>query len=158
MDLKWYAIKVFWKRTARIKDIMDEWGLEYYAQNLIPSYVFIHTDEATVKRFANSQFGFIYLYCDKVTHKPSVIPDREIDIFRIVTQAAQSGLDFLDGDPEKYKVGDLVRVTDGPFKGAEGYVKRIKKDRRLVVIISGIAAVATSFIPPELLEKVEQTA
>ncbi|MBO4566019.1 MAG: UpxY family transcription antiterminator [Bacteroidales bacterium] len=140
-----------------MRDILDEWGLEYYAQNLIPSYLFIRTDEATIKRFANKQFGYIYLYCDRVTHKPSVVPDREIEIFRIVTQAAQSGLEFLDGNPEKYKVGDLVRVTDGPFKGAEGYVKRIKKDRRLVVIISGIAAVATSFIPPELLEKVENS-
>ncbi|MBO4454894.1 MAG: KOW motif-containing protein [Bacteroidales bacterium] len=140
-----------------MRDILDEWGLEYYAQNLIPSYLFIRTDEATIKRFANKQFGYIYLYCDRVTHKPSVVPDREIEIFRIVTQAAQSGLEFLDGNPEKYKVGDLVRVTDGPFKGAEGYVKRIKKDRRLVVIISGVAAVATSFIQPELLEKVENS-
>ena len=151
-------MKVFWKRTARIREILDELGMEYYAQNLLPSYVFIHTDEATVKRFANNQFGYIYLYCDRETHKPCVVPDREIEIFKIVTRAAETGLEFLDGNPELYKVGDLVRVTDGPFKGAEGYVKRIKKDRRLVVIISGVAAVATSFIPPELLEKVEETA
>ena len=140
-----------------MKDILDEWGLEYYAQNVIPSYLFIRTDSATIKRFANSQFGYIYLYTDRTTHKPSVVPDREMEIFKIVTQASDTGLDFLDGNPEKYRVGDLVRVTDGPFKGTEGYVKRIKKDRRLVVIISGVAAVATSFIPPDLLEKVEDS-
>jgi len=157
MDLNWYAIKVFWKRTARIKDILDELGMEYYAQSLLPSYIFIHTDQQSIKKFADSQFGFIYLYCDRATHKPSIVPDKEIEIFKIVCSSADTGLDFLDGSPEKYRVGDLVRVTDGPFKGAEGYVKRIKKDRRLVVIISGIAAVATSFIPPELLEKVDDS-
>ena len=45
-----------------------------------------------------------------------------------------------------------MRVTDGVFKGAEGYVKRIKKDRRLVVSIRGVVAVATSYIPPQFLE------
>ena len=45
-------------------------------------------------------------------------------------------------------------MTGGPFQGAEGYVVRIKKDRRLVVTISGVAAIATSFIPMELLEKI----
>lgn len=155
MDLHWYAIKVFWKRTARIREELDELGFEYYAQNLIPSYVFIRTDEVSIKRFASRQFGFIYLYCDRETRKPSVVPDKEMEIFKIVTRVAETGLDFLDDNPEKYRVGDLVRVTDGPFKGVEGYVRRIRKDRRLVVIITGVAAVATSYIPPELLEKVD---
>ena len=155
VDQHWYAIKVFWKRTARMKDVLDELGMEYYAQNVMPSYFFVHTDGASIKRLADSQFGFMYLYCDRATRKPAVVPDKEVEIFKIMTQAAATGLEFLDGNPEKYKVGDLVRVTDGPFKGAEGYVRRIRKDRRLVVIISGIAAVATSFIPPDLLEKVE---
>ena len=45
-------------------------------------------------------------------------------------------------------------MKEGPLKGAEGYIKRIRRDRRLLVAIEGFVAVATSFIPPELLEKV----
>ena len=156
MDLKWYAIKVFWRRTARIREVLDGLGMEYYAQKVVPSYVFIHTDELSAKRLAHNQFGFIYLYSDRKNRKPVVVPDREIEIFKIVTSVQDTGLELLDEDPSKYMVGDLVRVTEGPFKGAEGYVKRIRKDRRLVVIISGVAAIATSFIPPSQLEKVEQ--
>jgi transcription antitermination factor NusG len=48
-----------------------------------------------------------------------------------------------------------VVVTDGPFKGAEGHIKRIKKDRRLVVTIAGVVAVATAYIHPSMLKKVE---
>jgi transcription antitermination factor NusG len=55
----------------------------------------------------------------------------------------------------QYHEGDLVRVTEGPFKGAVGHIKRIKKDRRLIVSISGIAAVATSYIHPQFLETVK---
>ena len=154
MDLNWYAIKVFWRRTARMKEVLDALGMEYYAQDVVPSYVFIHTDEANAKRLAHSQFGFIYLYSDRKTRKPVVVPDREVEIFKIVTSVQSTGFELLDEDPRKYMVGDLVRVIDGPFKGAEGYIKRIRKDRRLVVIISGVAAIATAFIPPSQLEKV----
>ena len=47
-----------------------------------------------------------------------------------------------------------MRVLEGPLKGAEGYIKRIRKDRRLLVAIEGFIAVATTFIPPQFLEKV----
>jgi ribosomal protein L24 len=52
-------------------------------------------------------------------------------------------------------MGDRVVVTGGPFKGAEGHIKRIKRDRRLVVTIPGIVAVATAYIHPDLLKKVD---
>jgi hypothetical protein len=47
-------------------------------------------------------------------------------------------------------------VLEGPLKGAEGYIKRIRKDRRLLVAIEGFIAVATSFIPFQYLEKVPE--
>ena len=48
-----------------------------------------------------------------------------------------------------------MRVTGGIFKGAEGYIKRIRGDKRLIVCIEGIIAVATSYIPSVYLEKIE---
>ena len=49
-----------------------------------------------------------------------------------------------------------MRVTGGPLKGAEGYIKRIRKDQRLLVCVEGVIAVATSYIPNELLEKITE--
>ena len=37
----------------------------------------------------------------------------------------------------------LIHIC-GPFKGAEGYIKRIRGNRRLVVALEGIIAVATT--------------
>ena len=154
-QIHWYAVKVFWRRTEPIKDALDELGVEYFAQNLLPSYMFIRTDANNILKIRDRFFGKLYLYADRETKKPSVIPDKELETFRIVCSSCDTGLEFLGDNPEKYMKGDKVHVLDGPFKGAEGYVIRIKKDRRLVVTISGLVAVATSFIPMELLEKVE---
>ena len=56
---------------------------------------------------------------------------------------------------EEWTKGDKVRVTGGLFEGAEGYIKRIKGNHRLVVAIEGITAVATSYIPTCYLERIE---
>lgn len=154
--LKWYAIRVFWNRTEAVKDMLEERGLEYYAQTLMPAYIFIHTTLQCISLLRQTEYNRFYVYIDRVTRVPLPIPDREVEIFRIVTSAGASDFEFLGDDPSVYQKGDLVRVTDGPFKGAEGYIKRIRKDRRLVVTISGVAAIATAHIPMELLEKVQQ--
>ena len=99
--------------------------------------------------------GFVYRSADRKSF--SVIPDRQMAAFRLVTESGVSGLSFFsDDDITRYKQGDKVRVTEGPLKGAEGYIRRIKKDRRLLVSIEGVVAVATSYIPVHQLEKVEE--
>ena len=66
-------------------------------------------------------------------------------------------MDFFAADEmTRYKTGDRVRVIGGPLKGAEGYIKRIRKDQRLLVCVEGVIAVATSYIPNELLEKITE--
>ena len=48
-----------------------------------------------------------------------------------------------------------MRVIDGIYKGAEGIVKRIRRDRKLLVAVNGVAIVAISHIPMQFLEKIE---
>ena len=49
-----------------------------------------------------------------------------------------------------------MRVIDGIYKGAEGVVKRIRKDRKLLIAVTGVAVVAVSHIPQSYLEKIEK--
>ncbi len=98
--------------------------------------------------------GFVYKMADRKTD--AVIPDKQMAMFRMVCSSGADGLEFFsDEDMTRYKAGDRVRVLEGPLKGAEGYIKRIRKDRRLLVSIEGFIAVATSYIPPQFLEVVE---
>ncbi len=96
-----------------------------------------------------------YVYSDVETKQPRVIPDKEMDSFILVTSVRDMGLELLPKDTVECKIGDHVRVIDGVFKGAEGYVKRIQGRKRLIVSIEGIAVVATSYIPRSFLEKIE---
>ncbi len=102
--------------------------------------------------------GFVYTRINQKTEQrePQVIPDRQMDIFMMVVNSGVTGLDFFSEEKiVNYAEGDRVRVLRGPLKGAEGYIKRIKKDRRLLVSVRGFIAVATCFIPFEDLEKIE---
>lgn len=84
---------------------------------------------------------------------PVAIPDREMDIFMLVTSGGKLGVEYLGDDSPGYHLGDRVRVTDGPFTGSEGHIARIRGNHRLVVSIKGLCAVATSYIPMAFLKK-----
>lgn len=125
---------------------------------LVRSLMFLRCQGKDIKklRYDIGDRGFVYLKSDGKT--PAVIPDREMAIFRLVADSEETGLTFYQGDPmTRFKEGVRVRVKEGPLKGAEGYIKRIKRDRRLLVAIEGVVAVATAFIPPENLEPVPET-
>ena len=66
---------------------------------------------------------------------------------------SEPGFEFFPDEAIDYRSGDKVRVTGGPFKGAEGYIKRIRGNRRLIVALEGVIAVATTYIPGCFLEK-----
>ena len=93
----------------------------------------------------------LYTRLEDMKRIPLVIPDEEMNTFMLVTSAGEKGIEYYDDAP-KFHQGDRVRVTDGKFKGAEGYICRVKKNRRLVVSIQGVCAVLTSYIPRSFLE------
>lgn len=124
---------------------------------LISSMMFIRCEKEDLRcvREDIEGKGFIYMNADWTA--PAVIPEREMKDFRMVADSGALGLEIFNDDSiTRYKTGARVRVKEGPLKGAEGYIKRIKKDRRLVVAIAGVVAIATTYIPPSELEIVEE--
>lgn len=155
--LSWYAAKVFYNKTAPIKKILDDEKVKYYIpSDVIPSLLFFYSTEQYARQLRENHYKQMWIYCEKESHRPSIIPQAEMEIFIFVTTAGRQGLIYLGEDKPEYHVGDRVRVIDGPFKGAEGHIKRIKKDRRLIVAVRGVAAVATSYIHPNFLEKADR--
>lgn len=152
--LDWYAIKVFYNRVAALTEYLKGRDVEIYTQKIVPSLVFVKAEEQLILDLRFERYQDLFVYSDRQTRKPCVIPEDQMRVFRLVTSSGDEGLEYLGEDEPKYHEGDLVRVLAGPLKGAEGHIKRIKKDRRLVVSIAGVCAVATSYIPPALLEKI----
>ena len=172
VGLHWYALKVFWNRVVYLKSLLDPAGvqtyvplhtveqydrgqLSYVEKQLIPSLMFVRCEEKWLRKFKDLHNADFMYYTDPETHKPGVISDAEMRSFILVTSAgAGREVKYFGADAPEYHTGDRVRVIDGIYKGAEGYIKRIKKDRKLIVSVTGVAVVAVSYIHPSFLEKI----
>ena len=153
----WYAIKVYYNRVQPLIAECKEARMEFFAPtDIIKSLLFVRCTETEVLRLVAESDVKMWVYRNTEGTKPATIPDHEREVFRFVVTAGREGLELLGDDKPEYHIGDRVVVTGGPFKGAEGHIKRIKRDRRLVVTIPGIVAVATTYIHPSLLRKVDE--
>lgn len=154
------SIKVLGQTDTRY---IQEGALIYQRKPIVTSLVFVKAQEAdlpyvesALKEEGSNNFkGFIY---KNATRKEfAQIPENQMTAFRLVTARGSEGLEFHSEEAyTRYKEGSRVRVTGGPFKGAEGYIKRVKRDRRLLVNIEGIVAVIASYIEPQYLEIVKE--
>lgn len=155
MNKNWYAFRIFYNRVMPLVSDCTARGLEYFAPtDVIRSLFFLHCREEELGHFVVAHRGEAAPYTRMDSRQAAVIPDREMEVFRFVVSSGRQGLLFLGDDRPEYHLGDRVVVTEGPFKGAEGHIKRIKKDRRLVVTIPGVVAVATAYIHPDFLKKI----
>ena len=135
----WYAIKVYYNRVQPLIAECKEARMEFFAPtDIIKSLLFVRCTEAEVLRLVAESDVKMWVYRNTEGTKTATI------------------LELLGDDKPEYHIGDRVVVTGSPFKGAEGHIKRIKRDRRLVVTIPGIVAVATTYIHPSLLSKVDE--
>ena len=170
----WFPMRVAHHRELRVRDELQRLQIEHYlpikwAQRLygghrrkvqVPALnlIFVHStqEEITQRKMYNQELA--YLRYKMVTHHDEeladeimTIPDREMYNFLQATQHADDRLQYLTYTDFLDKEGRRVRVVDGDFTGVEGQIKRIQKDRVVVVTIRGIAAVALQ-IPFSQLE------
>lgn len=172
----WFALKVFYSKAPQVQDdfrkaghdsylpkmvveTFDHGQLKYAEKPIVASLLFVHCTEAELLNYKHTHDTVLLYYTDPAAvdkKRPGRIPDREMDIFRIATSIASTdpGAMYLGSDTERLCTGDRVRVTEGLYKGAEGYVKRIRHARKVLVAIKGVAVVALSNIHPQYLEKI----
>lgn len=80
-----------------------------------------------------------------------VVPDRQMENFMRVASVQDDRVMFLENNDFVNKIGQRVKVIDGYFAGVEGVIKRINKNKRIVVQLEGVAAVAIAFVPTSQL-------
>lgn len=173
-DIAWYAIRVTYSREMIFKEYLDDHSIENFipmryestdlgakkSRKLVPiihNLVFVHSTKGCIDAFKSElevRLPIRYIM-DKATSHPIIIPDKQMQDFIAVSGTYDDQLVYLDPVSIILKKGDKVRITGGIFSGVEGVFIRIKGDRRVVVSIQGIMAVATAFIHPSLIEKIE---
>lgn len=153
-DICWYAARAI-KDRSYVKEIAARRSIQLYIAKQLPTLVFMHCSYRQMEALYGDTMGKLVFYRNLETRQIRVIPDKEMETFIIVTSAPDEAVIPIDIKDPSFFQGQKVRVLAGPFKGAEGVIKRIKGDRRLLVQVTGVGAIATSYIPPQLLEAVE---
>ncbi|MBQ3730732.1 MAG: transcriptional regulator, partial [Muribaculaceae bacterium] len=91
---------------------------------------------------------------NRETRRPITVPEQEMENFIRVAGTYEEKLVYLNPDPGDFAKGERVRVIGGPFAGTEGIFIRVKGDRRVLINIPGVVAVASTFIHPSMIEKI----
>lgn len=124
---------------------------------VVHNLIFIHSSRKSIdalKKQFESAAPMRYMI-DRATNSPIVVPDRQMQDFIAVAGTMNEQLVYLKDVNAAVCKGDRVRVLEGVFAGVEGEVLRIKRDRRVVVTIKGVLAVAMAHIDSSFLQKIE---
>lgn len=164
----WYALKVFFNKVFDVEETLNGYGISTYIpcetqgngherKPMINSLIFFRSSPTFAQRVNTLLYNkaFVYTSSTDMGKKPYAIPEKEMNIFMLVCSSGESGLEYFGTDDSFFRKGDRVKVVDGVFKGAEGYIRRIRGNRRLFVSIHGVCAVATSYIPQCFLRKIQ---
>jgi len=94
---------------------------------LIPSYIFVQLEEKQRQLVFQVPGVVRYLFW---LGRPAVVRNEEIDILKDWLKN-----DLLDVHVEGIKPGDKVEIAKGPFKGKEGIVQEVNKNRLQLLLL-----------------------
>ena len=170
--MHWFPMRVTYHREMKIKSLLDELGIENFLPMhyelvetktggkksvLLPAIhnlLFVRSTQETLtelKMTREELSPMRYIMKRAITNKDKseilVVPDQQMNNFMRVASVQDDRVIFLECNNYVNKIGQRVKIIDGYFAGVEGVIKRINKNKRVVVQLEGLAAVAIAFIP-----------
>jgi len=177
---EWFPMRVTYCREMKMKEQLDQLSIKNFVPmryelvegragrslRLMPAIhnlIFVHTTQENLTRLKTTcqdlePLRYMMRPVEGKTGEKEIIrvPDKQMENFIRVAQVTDERVMFLEYNDYLEKVGQRVKVTDGFFAGVEGTIKRIKNNRRVVVKIDGVAAVAIANVPVEYLMLIEE--
>jgi len=168
----WYPLRVTYHRELKVKDELDGLGVRNFVpmryqreerngvmiKRLKPSVhnlIFVRMTPSAMREYKATTAMPVRYFMNRETHKPLTVPDREMDNFIKVAGVFEEKVVYLNPNPGDFAKGERVRIIGGVFAGAEGVFVRVKGDRRVVVNVEGVVAVATTYVHPSMIEKID---
>lgn len=106
--------------------------------------------------------AFLKYYLDKTQsrevngfHPPMVVSFVDMENFIRITRITNEHVMVVTPAMCHFKNGDMVKVTEGDFKGVVGKVARVAGQQRVIVELCGLCMVATAYIPSAFIELLE---
>ena len=169
----WFAMRATYRRELEAMHLLEKANLGCFipmqykisirrgrkVRALVPvirNLVFVHARPSEVQRF-KSQITYLQYITDTRSGQKIIISDSEMQRFIAVAGTYNDHLLYFQPDELNLSKGTKVRVTGGDFEGQEGIFLKVKgaRDRRVVVEIQGVIAVAMATIHPDLIEVIK---
>ena len=163
---QWYVLRATYARELKVQDQLREHGIRTFIpmtwyksdpatgkqqKTLVPAItglVFAQATRETLDAYIRS-FGDarpVNYYWDRTANRALTVPDKAMEDFIAIASTMDPDLIYLTEISDKLREGQKVIVKEGPFKGVEGKVVRIRKSRRIMVEIPGMLAVASTYV------------
>ena len=172
-EFLWFAMSAPYRRELKAQELLAARGIEAFVpmtkvivekggtakRKTVPAIhnlVFVHTTKSNIKQ-AKQEIGFLQYRTQPCNGKniPIVVPDKAMEQFISITQTRMDEVTYLAPEEINIEKGTKVRIHGGSFDGTEGVFVKIKgkRNRRVVVLIEGLAAIAINAeISPDLIE------
>ena len=164
---RWHVLRATYARELKVQTALQEKGIRTFIpmiwsapssptrsgipRKLVPAVsglVFALATREALDLYIRS-FGDarpVNYYWDRTANRPLTVPDKAMEDFIAIASTMDPDLIYLTEISDKLREGQKVIVKEGPFKGVEGKVVRIRKSRRIMVEIPGMLAVASTYV------------
>lgn len=173
----WYVLRVTYQREMQAHLKLMDMGIESYVPtqrkkvvrggrisyrtvSALHNYIFVRATLGQIKHIKELYIPYLRFmmgHDERGTKCPQCVPEDQMRHFIAITGSEGEMIKYLDPETIDLTKGDRVRILAGPFEGVEGTFMKIsaKNEKRVVVKIEGITAVATAAIPATLVERIE---
>lgn len=162
----WHALYVRSRSEKKVLSQLEEHGYTAYLplvtqlkqwsdrkkkveEPLFKSYVFVYSNEKEYIPILNV-YGVIKFVCFE--KKAVVVPENQILAIKKFVSDYERGEGFKMLNDEDLKVGQKVRIINGPMKGLTGRLETIRNKRHLIVYIDVVGQCIPVHIPRAKVE------
>ena len=176
----WFPMRVTYQREMKVKAELDRLGIENFvpmrykvveSQNngdtelqrvLVPAIsnlIFVRSTQERVSELKRRNevlepLRYMMDHTAAGEHTIMTVADREMENFMRVASRTDDSVMFLDDETIVGKKGKRVKIMGGVFEGVTGVVRRVKRCKRVVVEIEGVASVAIAWVPAGMLREI----
>ena len=173
----WYALRCTYGREKTAYDYMVAKGVTAFypttsvvklikgkrkviTESRLPNIFFAYGTEEEIKTYVydNVNLPFLRFYYRhvhigrRIEKIPMIVPDYQMDSLKIICAADADNTIVSLGEVPKFEKGQLVKVTDGAFKGVIGRVARWQGQQRVGVVVEDLVTVVTAYVPSAFLK------
>lgn len=169
----WYAMRATYRRESEAAKLLEKERLGCFipmqycfrvkqgkrVRELVPvvrNLLFVHSSASDIKR-VKASVPYLQYITDTRNHRKIIVPDSQMQRFIAVAGTYDEQLLYFSPENINLTKGTKVRIIGGDFEGQEGIFMKVKgaRDRRVVVAIQGVIAVAMATLHPDLIEPVD---